>query len=420
MKRILFLSSVDFKEKSIQVIRKTPEAYRDAGWEVHYVVGRDQSKAGDYFYENVVNPEGIHIYRFTIPFARLHGSVSNKVWQALWFRIRTFIFVMQLSRRAMILSRKFDFDIVYGYEISGVLAARFVRSLGILRKQPLVTRFQGVLFVKEWLKRNQWFRKITNLEAVLALRTKADLVVMTNDGSQGVDVLRKLNSPNKHILFVSNGVDIPVLDPGKLEEIRKVYYPSDCVNFISVSRLDAHKRIDRGIKIIDHLVHTLKMTNVRYSVIGGGMEWTNLKRLVVDMGLDDYVFLLGPISHTEVPYHITCAQWLISMYTSSNVGNPLLESIRLGKPVVTLNNGDTGEWVRHRETGLIYDVDDRLDLQGDDYLRIANDIRACMVTQSCYEGLAKNTKEFAGQKLWTWKERFDCEIGEVSKLIVKK
>jgi len=35
---------LDFKEKSIQVIRKTPEAYIEAGWDVHYVVARDGFK----------------------------------------------------------------------------------------------------------------------------------------------------------------------------------------------------------------------------------------------------------------------------------------------------------------------------------------------------------------------------------------
>lgn len=31
-KTILFLSALDFKEKSIQVIKKTPEAFVKAGW----------------------------------------------------------------------------------------------------------------------------------------------------------------------------------------------------------------------------------------------------------------------------------------------------------------------------------------------------------------------------------------------------
>ena len=35
-------------------------------------------------------------------------------------------------------------------------------------------------------------------------------------------------------------------------------------------------------------------------------------------------------------------------YERSNLGNPLLESIRMNKLIVTLNNGDTGKLIRHK------------------------------------------------------------------------
>ena len=50
------------------------------------------------------------------------------------------------------------------------------------------------------------------------------------------------------------------------------------------------------------------------------------------------------------------------MYESSNVGNPLLESIRLNKLILTLDNGGTSEWISHKVTGFIYPVDDVKDL----------------------------------------------------------
>ena len=58
-KKILFISGIDFKEKSIQVIRKTPEAYVKRGWDVHYLVLRDVSKRGNYYYEEPLNPSGV-------------------------------------------------------------------------------------------------------------------------------------------------------------------------------------------------------------------------------------------------------------------------------------------------------------------------------------------------------------------------
>ena len=46
-RKILFVSALDFKEKSIQVIRKTPEAFAAADWDVDYLTARDYSRRGN-------------------------------------------------------------------------------------------------------------------------------------------------------------------------------------------------------------------------------------------------------------------------------------------------------------------------------------------------------------------------------------
>lgn len=420
-KTILFLSGVDFKEKSIQVIRKTPEAYVQAGWEVHYVVGRDTSKLGDYFYENVINPPGVHIYRFSIPLAKLHGLVNNVVWKAVWFRVRNLLLVQRLAVHAIRLLKSRAFDVVYGYEIPGVLAVRLIRSLGYGRECKFVTRFQGVLYVKEWLRTGKKFRFVSNFEAILSLRTSADLCIMTNDGSQGTEILRKLKSPVRKVLFLSNGVDEFEFDAASLNEVRKQYYNQGGVfYFLSVSRLDNHKRVDRGLRIVHYLVHKLDFKNLVYTIVGGGADFEKLQRLVTSLDLERHVRFLGPINHDAVKYHYHCSDFFISMYTSTNVGNPLLEAIRSNNLIVTLDNGDTGQWISHRTNGLIYPVNDDRDLEASDYETIAKEISVVLrnteLKKRLKEGIAKTERE----KLWTWQERMQAEVNAVEELFSKK
>lgn len=417
-KRILFLSGVDFKEKSIQVIRKTPEAYVKTGWEVHYVVGRDNSVTGDYFYESIINPVGVNIHRFTLPFGKIDGLFNNVAWKAFWFRVRNVILVCQLAAKATTLIHKADFQIIYGYEIPGVLAIRLLRLFRIKTHAKIVTRFQGVLYVKEWLRKKQKFRYLSNIDAMLALRTEADLCIMTNDGSQGLNVLRKIKSPVKNILFCSNGVDLSPLDPGVIEEIRARYYSDSSKKyFISISRLDAHKRIDRGIRIIQKMVKIFKFTDLKFIVIGGGSECQKLKDLIQSLNLQDYIEFLGPIRHEYVQYHLALAEIFLSMYTSTNVGNPLLEAIRRNKMIVTLNNGDTGEWIQHYVSGLIYNVNDDKDLSDEQYEIIAKDIIHVLRNPDQYEKLKAGIRDVEKRKLWTWKERFAAELSRVNKLL---
>ncbi|HEX6172003.1 MAG TPA: glycosyltransferase [Chitinophagaceae bacterium] len=417
-RRILFLSGVDFKEKSIQVIRKTPEAYVEAGWEVHYIVGRDNSVTGDYFYESIINPVGVNIHRFILPLGKVDGLFNNVIWKAFWFRVRNVILVGQLAAKATTLIRKADFQIIYGYEIPGVLAIRLLRFFGVKTSAKFVTRFQGVLYVKEWLRKGQRFRFLSNMDAMLALKTRSDLCIMTNDGSQGLDVLKKVNSPAKNILFCSNGVDKVRLDINVLEEVRSKFYSDISKKYLlSISRLDNHKRIDRSIRLIHRMVNSFGFTNFKFIVIGGGAEYKNLTNLVETLGLKQYIEFLGPINHNYIKYHLSLASLFLSMYTSTNVGNPLLEAIRHNKVIVTLNNGDTGEWITHRISGFIYDVDDDRDLGPNDYEIMAQDVISVLSDQRLFDIITAGIKAVEVAKLWTWEERFQAEISKVELLL---
>jgi glycosyltransferase involved in cell wall biosynthesis len=105
------------------------------------------------------------------------------------------------------------------------------------------------------------------------------------------------------------------------------------------------------------------------------------------------------------------------MYTSTNVGNPLLEAIRHNKIIVTLNNGDTGDWIQHNVSGFIYDVNDDQDLDSKDYEVIAQDIISVLSDPDLYDKITTGVKAVESSKLWTWEERFEAEINRVNLLL---
>jgi hypothetical protein len=105
------------------------------------------------------------------------------------------------------------------------------------------------------------------------------------------------------------------------------------------------------------------------------------------------------------------------MYTSTNVGNPLLEAIRHNKIIVTLNNGDTGDWIKHRVSGLIYDVDDDKDLSTEDYEKIARDVVEVFASAELFNSLKLGVGDVEKARLWTWEERFDAELDRVEQLL---
>lgn len=411
-KKILFLSGVDFKEISIQVIRKTPEAFAKAGWEVHYLVGRDRSKNGDYFYEKTINPVGVNVHRFDVPLAWLHGLWNHSAWLALIFRIRNLLLILILAKKAIALERKFKFSVIYGNEIYGVLPARIARAFQRSRAK-FVIRFYGVHMVS-WYRKKQYYRWITNIVAILALKTKGDLCIMTNDGTMGTFFLKKLNNKTPIIKFFVNGVEPKSLNEDELKKVQEEHFKKPVTYFLSVCRLVPQKRVDRSVRLIASIV-SQGYTNLHYLIVGEGAEHNNLIELVKRLKIENYVTFVGPIPNRNVKYFLESADAFLSMDDVSNVGNPLLEAIRYNQFIITLDTGETSEWISHKENGLIFPVNGT-DLTNEDYKEMSKTIISVLRDQAARAKIKQNIRLTEEQKLWSWDERLAAEIKAVESL----
>lgn len=411
-KRILFLSAIDFKEKSIQIIRKTPEAYVDEGWTVDYLVGRDTSKVGSYFYETEINPQGINCIRFPWPLEKLRSNSSNRFLRTLYTKIASIVVTRKLYRRAKELMLVNHYDIVYGYEIHGVLAVSKLRKNGLTEANRIVNRFQGTWLTK-YLEEKNWKKLLLNYHAIRALRQECALCIMTNDGTKGDVAMKKLGKPQKQGKFVfwTNGVDEQRLDERAYQELADKYKSDRKFIFLSVSRLESWKRVDRGIRIFSKAIEKSDRKGARLIIVGDGPYRDKLEQLASHLGLGDLIDFVGAIDHYEVKKYLNLCDAFISMYDLSNVGNPLLEAIRCNKIIFTLNNGDTASWIKHEQNGFIYDLNKSfMQRASDDFVRIINNPQ---LQKKLIEGIKLTEKN----KLWTWEERMKAETQEVQKLV---
>lgn len=402
MKKILFLSALDFKEKSIQVIRKTPETYAKAGWQVDYVVVRDNVENGNYFYEEQINPSSLNVYRAYWPFPKLRSRFGRYIGLLL-SKLASIIVVLKLFLRAKQLLRSNDYEVVYGYELQGVLAMNLLKVF-LPKETKLVSRFQGT-FLNEMFENKQYARILFNFDLVLAIRLNSDLLIMTNDGTQGNKAVEKIKGKKPYkMMFWPNGVDI--MPTSTKAPFNKV---DGKITFMSVSRLVGWKRVERNIEIMRALKN-LGVLNFVYYIIGEGDQRPTLEKIVNDYGLHEQVVFVGALKHQHVISYLINTDFFLSMYDSSNVGNPLLEAIRANRIIVTLDNGDTADWITHKENGLIYDHK-RIDNNA-----IAKDIIELSKNKELLIYIQENVKETEENKLWTWQERLDKEVEAVNNL----
>jgi len=192
-----------------------------------------------------------------------------------------------------------------------------------------------------------------------AIKTEADIIIMTNDGTKGDQVLRDLKNNSRIIKFWRNGVDIDTarsIDFNRVNKIRQALglRQEDKV-LLTVSRLVAWKKVDRAIYALS--VAKKRISDLKLVVVGDGDEKKNLMEYAKRIGLEDSIIFVGAVEQEAVKHYLDMANIFLSLYDLSNVGNPLLEAMSCGKPIITLDVGDTNQIIYNRKNGMILGLD---------------------------------------------------------------
>lgn len=423
MSKILFLSALDFKEKSIQVIRKTPEAYAYHGWTVSQVVARDTSKLGDYSYEPVFDPSGVEVVRFCWPLRRLRELLA-KFHAGLLLKILlkciTAIVVIRLAYygwKAVLKNGKYD--VIYGYECHGVLASAVLRVFLTLTfkldKTVFVSRFQGTK-LSEAAESRQYLKLLANFEHVIANWLPCDLCVMTNDGTRGRQYLHLIRARYQKLRYYTNGVEMdleesqspmPWSDYG-VEKQDKV--------ILTVSRLVEWKRLDRVlhsfVNILNQAPSRVVASRLRLLIVGEGGKKDAYERLAERLSISQQVTFVGAVAHSNIHEFYKRADYFFSFYDLSNVGNPLQEAILHKKVIFTLNNGDTGRWIQNCSNGFIFPAEDKKlpNRVADAFWKIESD-------SDLQSKIRCGVQALAQKKLWSWQDRMNREVKAVQTLL---
>ncbi len=335
--------------------------------------------------------------RFPLP------NLAVKVDQKLRFAV---LCPVLAARRAGRVLEEEPVDVIYAYEVHGALAARFLRRR---RRLPTVARFQGTVMHPALAGGLARLRKY---EEVLALRLPADLYIMTNDGTRGDQVLACLNpGAAAKLRFWRNGLDLARLRPARPEERaerrRALGLPVDAFVLLTASRLTAWKRVDRAVAALPGILRSLP--NAVLLVVGDGEERTNLERRARGLGVESSVRFAGAVPQECVLGYMHAADVLLALADLSNVGNPLLEAMSCGLPVVAVDAGETGELIRDHETGRL--------LPSGDADTVARAVAALAADAPEMCRLGAGARRYAEERFWTWEARLEAELEEVERLV---
>jgi glycosyltransferase involved in cell wall biosynthesis len=251
-------------------------------------------------------------------------------------------------------------------------------------------------------------------EETLALKTAADLYIMTNDGTQGDEVLERLNPASAgKVRFWRNGLDLGTLrPPAKSEAVaarKALGIGHDQFVMVTAARLARWKRVDRAIDALALL--RVNVPGARLIIVGDGEERSNLERQAVDDGVADAVTFTGAVPQAEVQRYLWAADVVLSLNELSNVGNPLLEAMTAGRCILTIDVGDTRDLITNGETGVL--------LPEGGVRVIASALRALASAPETRQRLGRAARRFAQANFWSWEQRTGAEVHEVEELLAR-
>jgi glycosyltransferase involved in cell wall biosynthesis len=406
--RILMISALEVWALSGQggaaSLFKTLEGYGKRGHHVDFLA--PTIGANHHHGAGVQEPpqiEGVTFHLFKLPSlgeSRLPlPRIARKADQKLRF---SNLFPMLAARQAERLFKHDSFDLLYGYEVHGVLAQRKVRAHHPL---PLVTRFQGTIMYP-YLRRPQSL--LRKFEEVRALKTPADLYIMTDDGTRGDEVLQALNPESAgKVRFWRNGLDALETAPQTTMDTDQARaslgLEKDDFVLVTATRLARWKRVDRAVDAVARL--RSDGITARLLVVGDGEERLNLERQARDLNLEDRVAFVGAVPQPEVQRYLSAADVFLSVNELSNVGNPLLEAMFAGRCVLTLDEGDTRDLIRDGETGVL------LPASGEP-AQIAEALAELASDPKRRHKLGSAAHHLAERAFWTWDQRLEVEAVE--------
>ena len=419
--------------KGAPTLERTLRAYGDAGHTVDAVL---PDIGANHFYDPsrpAPTPESrpaipnVRFHTFHMPSLRDFGARVPQLRSmpdaltAIDQKVRfAAVFPWLAAKRAehLLQTAPTPFDVVYAYEAHAVLAARLLRRRGA--RLPLIARFQGTVMHPALTDRLLYLRRY---EEALALKTRADMYIMTDDGTRGDDVLARLNPASRgRVKFWRNGLDLDHLHAATRDDRARARaalgITPDAFVMLTASRLASWKRIDRAIRALPR-VRTW-VPGAQLLVVGDGEERPRLHALARSLGVEHGVRFAGAVPQGDVMGYMHASDLFLAVADLSNVGNPLLEAMTCGMCIVAVNAGDTRDLIADGVTGRLVDSSQRSGVVKSLEERLAELIVTLSSDAEQRERLAASATAYAREHFWSWDARMAAEVEAVGALVAHR
>jgi glycosyltransferase involved in cell wall biosynthesis len=327
----------------------------------------------------------------------IYANVYDPFLEAPWYRriprlISRFIRLFYYTDRAL---RENHYDFVYCKAFNEGLVGNIVANLhGV----PSGMRSMGTMLYDDFERYGSFGTAIRRPVEYLTFKLSKAFFIMTDDGTKGDLVYEAWKPrPEKYpYLFWKTGVAIKSIDDLESD----VVIPDHDYLFFA-ARFDRWKRHDRIVRILEGLHKRGRMLHL---YLAGPVQTPTyhdeIRSLVRQLGLEDYVHFLGPINQDDLRRYAYHAVANPLMYNVSNLGNVFFETFSTGAVILGLDDGSLDDYIDDTCNGFI----------------VRDEMHAISVVESILDGLVDRAEvrrlaiQTARKRFLSLEERFDMEV----------
>lgn len=269
--------------------------------------------------------------------------------------------------------------------------------IGKLVKIPDFRRIYGTFLINE-IKYSKISIFLKHPLEYLAFSTNGKGLIVTNDGTKGDLVFKKIGARNLPFYFPMNGVDKNIIN-----NIKKPKFELPDKFLVYAGRLDPWKRQNLLLEALGTLKRNGKKFPKTYIVgsIFDDAYTKSLHSIIERFGLQSNIHFIYGLPIQEVHYMLYHSTLTFSLYHTSNLGNVFIESMQLGVPMIAIN-----------DTGSLNDIDKGAyyELKSSEVKQIAEAIELLLENEKKREELKKAAIYFANKSLNSWQSRAQYEI----------
>ena len=263
---------------------------------------------------------------------------------------------------------------IVGYETGMAISAKM---FSILFNKKYLNKYQGT--VLEATKRDLSLAK-KYYPSVYYGTNCSDLCIMVNDDSDGEYYAQATGCKNVYLTTHGVGIDDYKNNTTPPDLIAKHNDKFILFNNATGSRWKRPDRILRALACLpkETLKNILVITTYFADDKDKLIEYCN------KLGLSDNVLFLEKINHIESNALIRYSDALIMTNDVTNLGNPTIEALYYGTPVISLDERTLNEFVRDGIDGFLIQINEDMDQ------KMANAIDKMYTDKALYQEMKKN------------------------------